>query len=152
MLLRVFPEATVVQTHRDPRVSLASYLSMVAHARGILSDAVDPAEIGRHWTRKSLRMVDCGMQARAGAKDRRFIDVSYYDLTNDPIAELRRICEETGVGFDDQAEREASRWMQANPQNRFGRHTYRLGDFGLSERDVDEAFSSYRDAYAIPIE
>jgi len=152
VFLRVFPEATVVQTHRDPRVSLASYLSMVAHARGILSDAVDSAEIGRHWTRKSLRMVERGMQAREGAKDRRFIDVSYYDLTSDPIAEVRRICEQAAVGFDADAEREASRWLQENPQNRFGRHTYRLGDFGLSGQDVDEAFSSYRETYAIPIE
>lgn len=152
LFLRVFPEATVVQTHRDPRVSVASYLSMVAHARGIFSDAVDPGEIGRHWTRKSLRMVERGMQARRGTSDRRCMDVSYYDLTRDPIAELQRICEQVGVGFDGEAEREASRWMQANPQNQFGRHTYRLGDFGLKEQDIDETFATYRDTYAIPVE
>ena len=152
VFLRVFPEATVVQTHRDPRVSLASYCSMVAHARGVLSDHVDPGEIGTHWFVKSHRLVQRSMEARERAKDRRFIDVSYYDLTRAPIAELRRVCEQVGVGFDSEAEREAGQWMEANPQNRFGTHTYRLGDFGLSEQDVDEAFASYREKHAIPIE
>ena len=150
--LGVFPDATIVQTHRDPRIALASFCSMVAHARGMLSDDVDPDEIGKHWCRKTCRMVQRSMQARVGAQAHRFIDVSYYDLTRDPIAELRGICKQAGIAFDDEAEREAARCMRANPQNRFGRHTYRLGDFGLSEQIVDEAFSSYREKHAIPFE
>ena len=47
VLLRVFEGSTVVQTHRDPRIALASFCSMVAHGRGMFSDQVDPAEIGR---------------------------------------------------------------------------------------------------------
>ncbi len=148
----VFPDATIVQTHRDPRVALASFCSMVAHARGMLSDDVDPDEIGKHWCRKTRRMVQRTMQTRVDAEAGRFIDVSYYDLTRDPIAEFRGICKQAGITFDDEAEREATRCMKANPQNRFGRHTYRLGDFGLSEQIVDEAFSSYREKHAIPFE
>ena len=149
---RVFPDATIVQTHRDPRIALASFCSMVAHARGILSDCVNPNEIGEHWYAKTRRMVQRSMQTRVGAEAGRFIDVSYYDLTRDPIAELRGICKQAGIAFDDEAEREAAQCMKANPQNRFGRHTYRLGDFGLSEQNVDEAFSSYREKHAIPFE
>ena len=147
-----FPDATIVQTHRDPRIALASFCSMVAHARGMLSDCVNPNEIGQHWYRKTRRMVQRTMRARVDPEARRFIDVSYYDLTRDPIAELRGICKQAGIAFDDEAEREAARCMEANPQNRFGRHTYRLGDFGLSEQSVDEAFSSYREKHAIPFE
>ena len=150
--VRVFPDATIVQTHRDPRKAVASFCSMVAHARGILSDHVDPLEIGEHWFRKTRRMVQRSMQTRVGAEARRFVEVSYYDLTRDPIAELRRICEQAGIAFDDEAEHEAARCLQANPQNRFGRHVYRLSDFGLSEQMVDEGFSSYREQHAIPFE
>ena len=42
--------------------------------------------------------------------------------------------------------------MAANPQNRFGKHHYRLEHFGLSEQVMDETFAAYRDAYAIPFE
>ena len=34
----------------------------------------------------------------------------------------------------------------------FGTHNYRLADFGLSEQVMNEAFSSYRQAHAIPFE
>ncbi len=152
VFLKVFPDATIVQTHRDPRVALPSFCSMVAHGRGIFSDCVEPWEVGRHWCRKTRRMVELTMQARDAAEGARFLDVSYYDLLKDPIAELRRICRYTGIGFDDNAERAAAKYMRANPQNRFGKHIYRLGDFGLTEEIVEEAFSAYRQKHAIPFE
>ena len=152
VFLRVFEGATVVQTHRDPRIALASFCSMVAHGRGMFSDQVDPAEIGRHWCRKTHRMVERAMQVRAGSPASQFVDVSYYDLVADPISEVRRICEAAGVGFDETAEREAEQFMAANPQNRFGTHDYRLEDFGLTEQGIDGTFAAYREAYAIPFE
>ncbi len=148
----VFPDATIVQTHRDPRKTVASFCSLVAHARGMLSDRVEPLEIGEHWLQKTCRMVQRSMQTRELAGPDRFIDVSYYDLTRDPITELRRICEQVGLAFDDEAEREAARCIEANPKDRFGPHNYQLGAFGLSEETVDETFASYRDEYAIPFE
>ena len=152
VFLKVFPEATVVQTHRDPRIAVASFCSMVAHGRGMLSDYVKPGEIGKHWFRKTHRMVQITMQTRAGADPGRFVDVSYYDLTRDPMTELRRICAHAGIGFDDQAERQAEEYLQANPQHRFGKHAYRLEDFGLSRETVDEAFACYREKHAVPFE
>ena len=152
VFLKVFPEATVVQTHRDPRIALASFCSMVAHGRGMLSDYVNPGEIGEHWFRKTSRMVQFTMQARADADPGRCVDVSYYDVTRDPMTELRRICAQAGIGFDDQAERKAEQYLQDNPQHRFGRHAYRLEDFGLSRDAVDEAFACYRKGHAIPFE
>ena len=152
VFLKVFDGATVVQTHRDPRVAVTSFCSMVAHGRGMFSDYVDPAEIGRHWCYKTRRMVELAMKTRAEAPEGRFVDVSYYDLIRDPIAQLRRIYEVAGVDFDDGTTALAEQYVAANPQNRFGKHHYRLEDFGLSEDVMDEAFAAYREAYAIPFE
>ena len=147
-----FESATVVQAHRDPRVTLASFCSMVAHGHGIFSDSVDAVEIGRHWRYKTHRMVERAMQARAGSPAGQFVDVSYYDLIADPINEVRRVCEAAGVGFDGTAERHAEQFLAENPQHRYGKHDYRLEDFGLTEHGVDETFAAYREAYAIPFE
>ncbi len=152
VFLKVFPDTTIAQTHRDPRIAVASFCSMVAHSYGIFSNDVDPTEIGNHWCRKTQRMVDSAMQTRAETDTGQFADISYYDLLRDPIAEVRRICELAGIGFDSQAERAATRYLEANPQNRFGTHNYRLADFGLSEQVMDEAFAAYRKAHAIPFE
>ncbi|WP_419944939.1 SDR family NAD(P)-dependent oxidoreductase [Candidatus Poriferisodalis sp.] len=152
VLLRVFEVATVIQTHRDPRIALASFASMVAHGRGMFSDRIDPAEIGRHWSAKTHRMVDRAMTVRAESPPEQFVDVSYYDLMADPIAEVRRICEHAGIPFDERVSQAATQYLEANPKNRFGRHDYRLGDFGLTDDMVDETFAAYREAYAIPVE
>ena len=149
---KVFAGATITQTHRDPRVTLASFCSMVAHGRGIFSDSVDPTEIGRHWCYKTHRMVERAMQTRAETSTERFVDVSYYELMADPIVEVRQICDQAGIGFDSNDERAARQYLAANPKNRFGKHDYRLADFGLSEQVVDETFAAYRKAHGIPIE
>ena len=152
VFLKVFPEALVVQTHRDPRKTVPSFCSMVAHGRGIFSDAVDPREIASHWLRKTQRMVESAMQTRVTANPDQFIDVSYYDLMDDPIGQLRRITERAGIAFDGEAVETAEQYLKANPQNRFGRHSYRLDDFGLDEETIDRAFSAYRARHAIPVE
>ena len=152
VFLKVFPAATVVQTHRDPRKTMASFCSMVAHNRGIFSDHVDPKEIASHWSRKARRMIELAIRSRAKADADRFVDVSYYDLMKDPIGELRRIYLKAGVDFDAEAARQARAFMKRNPQNRFGRHVYRLSDFGLSEEIIEDHFSFYREKYGIPFE
>jgi hypothetical protein len=150
--MKVFPEAVVVQTHRDPRKTLPSFCSMVAHSRGIFSDAVDTREIARHWCRKTRRMVELTMRTRDGMNPDQCIDISYYDLLENPVAELRRILQRAGIGFGDEAVRRAERYLEAHPQNRYGKHTYHLADFGLSEAQVEEYFSLYRERHGIPIE
>ena len=152
VFLKVFPTATVVQTHRDPRKTMPSLCSMVAHNRGMFSDHVDPREIARHWSRKTRRMIELTIQSRAKADADRFIDVSYYDLMKDPVAELHRIYRKAGVDFDAEAARRAETFMKRNPQNRFGRHVYHLSDFGLSEEIIEDYFSFYREKYEIPFE
>ncbi len=152
VFLKVFPDAVIVQTHRDPRRTLPSFCSMVAHTRAIFSDAIDPGEIAGHWFRKARRMVERTMQIRDGLNPDPCMDVSYYDLTRSPVAELRRIARRAGIGFDDEAVRTTEQYMNANPRNRFGKHNYNSSDFGLNEEAIEQHFSFYRERYAIPFE
>ena len=151
-VLKVFPEATIVQTHRDPQMALPSFCSMVAHSRAIFSDRVDPVEIGDHWRRKTRRMVELTMETRAAADSERFIDVSYHHLMDDPIVQLERIHDRVGFDFDQEAERIARQYLKKNPKNRFGKHAYRPGDFGLDREVVERQFADYRARHAIPFE
>ena len=152
LFLQIFPGALIVQLHRDPRKTLPSFCSMVAHGRGMFSDAVNPYEIGVHWSRKTRRMVECCMRTRDSLDPDQCIDVSYYDLADDPIGQLRRIYDRAGLTFSNVAVRIAEQYVRDHPQNMFGRHTYRLADFGLDEEAIDRDFASYRRRYDIPFE
>ena len=155
-LLAVFPDARVVQTHRDPVKTLASFCSMIAHGRGVFSDDVDPHEVGAHWSRKTRRQVDRAMAARDARAARggggAFLDVSYYDLMADPMIQVQRIYDFIGRPLDEQVRGLMLASRRANPQHRHGEHRYRLEDFGLDRDRVEAGFAAYRERHAIPHE
>ncbi|MCY4428325.1 MAG: sulfotransferase [Halieaceae bacterium] len=149
---KVFPEATVVQTHRDPRKTLPSFCSMVAHGRAMFSDHVDPHEIGRHWRAKTCRMVDRAIEHRSQMDPDTIMDVSFYDLMDNPLKQFQRICRQAGIECDNEAVAEGENYLRLNPRDCFGRHAYDMADFGLSEALIEDSFSGYRQLYEIPIE
>ena len=152
VVLKVLPETIVVQTHRDPGIALASFCSMVAYARGMLSDRVDPSAIAAHWSRKVHRGVGLAMEVRQSAGPGRFVDVSYYDLLRDPVTELRRVYEASRLEFGPAAEAAATAALASNRQHRYGRHLYDPGDFGISRKSIERCFASYRARFDIPAE
>jgi hypothetical protein len=143
VLLEVFPDATLVWTHRDLGEVVPSFCSMLAHARGVFSDHVDPREIGRSWLRKGARMVARALEVRERAPER-FVDVRYEELVRDPIAVLRTIHERAGSCFTREAEQSARDRLRKERKDRHGAHVYRLADFGLDRGDLDRAFEGYR--------
>ena len=152
VVLEVFPTATIVQTHRDPLKTIPSFCSMVAHGRGLFSDRVDPREIGSHWLAKTTRLVELTARVRQAADPRRFVDVSYYDLVNDPMAELAKVYERAGIPFGPDARQAAERTASRNVQHRYGRHVYDAGSFGLTREAIENSMAAYRQRHGIPIE
>ena len=149
VILDVVPDVRIVQTHRDPKESIPSFLSMVAHGRGILSDHVGPREIGAHWMRKILRMMERSIAVRRSAGDGVFVDVSFRDLIADPLGELRRIYQAAGIGFTSEAEEAAKAVSGRDRKNRYGRHVYSPTSFGLDGETIDEVTDFYRRAYRL---
>jgi NAD(P)-dependent dehydrogenase (short-subunit alcohol dehydrogenase family) len=148
-LLAVFPDAVIVQTHRDPQATTPSFCSMVAHGRGVFSDDVDPREVGRHWLRKVRRMIDRSLDVRDNGAAASFVDVSYYDLVRDPLGEVQRVYTHAGLDLAPRAI-EAMRALSARDvQHRHGRHVYDAHDFGLSTPQVEQTFTDYRTRFAI---
>ena len=144
--LRVFPNATVVQTHRDPLKTIPSFSSMVCHARSIFSDQVDPREAARHWLEKIERMVQRSMQSRSMAHHANFVDVHY------GLDVLRKIYGCANVEFDKRDEASALTCLRQNVKDRFGKHVYGLTEFGLNREIVERKLGFYRKHYAIPYE
>lgn len=148
-LLSVFPDAVIVQTHRDPQATMGSFCSMVAHGRGVFSDAIDPREIGSHWLRKVRRMIDRSLAVRDAGAQASFVDVSYYDLVADPLAQVRRIYAHSGRELTPEAEAAMRQVRERDTQHRYGRHAYSARDFGLSPARIEETFSDYRARFGI---
>ena len=151
VVLKHFPDATIVQTHRDPRKTMPSFCNMVAHSFGIFSDRVETGEIADHWIRKVRRMLQKSLEVRAIEPDR-FYDVSYYDLKERPLKILAGLWNRLGVEFGEIERKSAEQCLAANQKDRFGRHEYQLSEFGLDVCTIESEFGAYRAQFDIPVE
>jgi NAD(P)-dependent dehydrogenase (short-subunit alcohol dehydrogenase family) len=149
VLLDVFPEAHVIQTHRDPRKTMGSFCSMVAHARGVFSDHVDTHEVAEHWVRKVRRLMERSIAVRERRGNARFVDVAYADLIADPVAQVERIYASAGLDWDASVREAVEAVAARDTQHRYGRHVYRLEDFGLDDARIEAELGFYRERYAI---
>jgi len=147
VLFAEFPDAKIIWTHRDPIITVASLCSMVSHAYGIMSDVVDPHEIGRHWSRKIGRMMDRAVAYRDQAGDQAFLDINYDDLVADPIGQVRRTEQFLGWNFPNKTESGMRDRLVQHQRHRYGKHIYRLEDFGLDEAELKERYSGYRERF-----
>jgi hypothetical protein len=86
---------------------------------------------------------------RDGGQAGSFVDVSYYDLLQDPLGEVRRIYARAGLELTPAAERAMRAVLERDRQHRYGRHVYRCRDFGLSPTLVEEAMGAYRARFDI---
>jgi hypothetical protein len=151
-LIEVFPRATLVHTHRDPLKTSPSLFSMLTHLQMIFSDEVDPNRVAEHWLGKIENMARRTMATRDRVGDRGFIDVSYYDLIEDPIPEVERIYDFAGAELSPEAREAMRASRKVNKQHKYGRHKYALADFGMTEDDVERRIAAYRARFNVPYE
>jgi hypothetical protein len=151
-LLEVFPNATIVHTHRDPLKTSASLFSMLTHLQMIFSDDVDPNRVANHWLHKIENMARRTMATRDRVKDKGFIDVSYYDLIKDPIPQVEHVYEAAGAKLTPAARSAMEASRKVNKQHKYGRHKYSLADFGMTKDDVESRIAPYRARFSVPYE
>ena len=148
-LLEVFPDALLVQTHRNPTQVLASVSSLMSAMRSSVSDAVDPRAIGR----EQLDAWTWGMERTMAVRDRlpegRVVDVRYEDTVADPVGTVRRVYEHFDLDFTPAVETGVQDYLAANPRDKHGSHRYTLEEFGLDRDEVDAAFAAYRARFGV---
>lgn len=150
-LFREYPDARVVQTHRDPLRVVASLASLVAVLRSMASDAIDRHEIGREWTELLAR----GLARATAVRDARppdapaIFDVHFRELMRDEIGMVRRIYAHFDLELSADAEARMRRFLAANPKDKHGAHRYTLADAGLDAAAERERYRAYEERYAI---
>jgi hypothetical protein len=88
-LFKVFPETTVITTHRDPLSTVPSYCSMVNSLIHMNSDQVDDIEFGRFTEKRWAGFLERYEAARQRIGPHRFIDIKYEDLVKAPLEQAR---------------------------------------------------------------
>lgn len=146
-LLATFPDATVVQTHRDPVKVTASVSAMIAYGRRSGSAHIDPRAIAATWADRIAWMLDRSTERAEG--DDRFVDVHLADLQADPIGTARRVLAAAGRDLSPVAEQRMQRWLAANPRDKHGEHRYVPEELGLDPDRLRARFEAYTDRFQV---
>jgi hypothetical protein len=93
-LFAVFPDAAVIQTHRNPVEVLKSSADLTRVLRGLYGPAGEPGEIRAREARVLAEGTERFMEFRDGHPElaERFIDVKYTELVGNPVGTVRRLC------------------------------------------------------------
>jgi hypothetical protein len=143
-LLAAYPDALVIQTHRDPGTAIASVASLTAQATAGWSEVFTGDVIGRDQLELWASGLERFSVARARHDQDRFFDVRYEDLVADPVGVAEAVYAHFGLPFTGAA----AGAMQALATERVTgspgtapAHRYALADFGLTDADVTARFS-----------
>ncbi len=153
-LLAIYPDARIVQTHRDPLQVVASLVSLITTLRGLGSDAVDPHEIGLDWTERLAAGLRLASEARERASGgaARFFDVHFRDLVGREIEQVQRIYEHFELTLSPEAEARMRRFLAENPRDKHGTHRYSLAFAGLDAERLRPAFADYQKRFGVASE
>ena len=154
-ILRLYPDAIIVQTHRAPLSFVASGCSFSELLRRSGSDHVDRAQVGQDWM-DMLAVYTLTFEAdRARLEPQhpgQFLDFHHDDFVADPWPCIEAVYRACGQELAASARQRMSDWLAANPRGKHGRHEYRLEDYGIRRDDVDALFSDYVQRYGLTME
>jgi hypothetical protein len=147
VLLKVFPDANIVQTHRDPESFMPSVCSMHATFKRVYKQKVNYRRIGKIQLDLMKNFLDRAMEARSVADPKRFFDVKYADMVADPFGTAHRIMEHFGYPEKAGYDARMTAWLAENRQDKHGKHAYTLEQFGLDAETIRTTFSKYRQRF-----
>jgi len=142
-LLEVFPDACIVQTHRDPALAIPSVCGVIHparcffHARTVAATTVGPREL-ELWAYSEERAT----RVRA-ARPERFLDVRHTDFRRDPLGTVRGIYARFGLVLEPAIEARMQAWAARQSDVRQEQHRYTPEQFGLTRGQVRERFADY---------
>ena len=144
-MISVFPDAKIIQTHRDPIKTVPSFCSMCANLFEPLTTNFDKVFIGKHWSNKLTRALNHCMNI-SEQHPNNFLDLEFLNMIKDPIDEMKKIYEFIGESFGEKTEVAMEAWREEN-KHEMGAHKYSLEEYDLTESQINDNFAKYQQKY-----
>jgi Sulfotransferase family len=152
VLFSVFPDAQIVQTHRNPVAVLKSCIRLLEVLQGVFARPMNRQERGMREARMLADAMDRFIRFRETHPELagRFLDVSYDALVADPIAAVRRIYEHLERPLTQTAVEAMERFVATRTRYQRRGRAPTLADLGLGDGSEANRFKRYCSFFGIP--
>jgi hypothetical protein len=148
VLRAVFPDATMVITHRDPVAVIQSAITMMAYGQRLYRKRVEPEGLIRYWTDRIEHLLRACVRDRALWPESQSIDVPFDTFMADDVAMVEKILAKAGLPVTDATRSSLAAYMARHPRGKEGQVTYHLErDFGVSPDSLRRRFGFYFEAF-----
>lgn len=154
-LLAEYPDAIVIQNHRDPLKVVASISALGASLREMTTDHFDVRTLATQYGEDILVGCDRALEARADGifAPGQVVDIRYQDFRHDPIATIAGIYDQIGLDLTAEAEAAMRAFLIAHPGDQAGSlKRYSFADTGLDEAGMRERARAYQEYFDVESE
>jgi hypothetical protein len=148
-ILKVFPDANIILTHRNLKEVLPSLTSLFMMSRKPSNrfgkEQLSLAMQEHAWIIGN--MINKALSVRNEQNESHFIDICYKDLTMDPIQTVKKIYEYFHYPYSVEFEARIQQWLKENPQGKHGRHNYSIYQKLLTDQMIEDNFSKYNEQF-----
>jgi hypothetical protein len=153
-LLAEYPDALLVQTHRDPLRIIASLGSLVPTLRSLASDGVSGPEASAEFADYIIEGLDRSLEARRDGTvpAGQVVDSQFAAFMADPLATVGAIYDQFGFELTAETERRMRTFIETHPSDQHGGHRYTFAATGLDEAELRARTRAYQSAFEVPSE
>jgi len=153
LLFATYPDAWVVQTHRDPAKTMPSTVSTTALVQWLRTDQIDLVKLAAAIEATfAFALNDVAERRAKQALPDRFVDVHFQDLLRDPVATLRRAYERMGRRFTGEHAEAIRRYLAEKPKGKFGVHPYTPEEWGFTAEGLRQSLAPYVSHFGVALE
>jgi hypothetical protein len=145
-IMRVYPDALLVFTHRDPIAALQSIVTQLAYVIRTRERTVDPNWYFEYWTDRVERLLRAYVADVDRIPPHQRLDVRFDELTADDLGTARKVHAAAGIEFDGELESNLTNFLTTHERHRYGAIDHDLRrDFGADVGALRERFAFYTD-------
>ena len=144
-----FPDATFVQTHRDPVRITASLAVMIAYGSRMQQRGADVEEVARYWSARTEDFLRAGVRDRDLLPESQVLDVHFNEFMTDMKGTVKRVLKFAGHPYTEETDQAIDRFLVENPRGKHGLVDYRLEDLGIDPEERRRALAFYRERFGV---
>ncbi|WP_307787739.1 sulfotransferase [Mycolicibacterium sp. S2-37] len=143
VLARVFPDAVVVFTHRDPVPVALSMIAMITYSARMHRSPVPVEHIAASWIDRLERMLGRLIDDRQAVGPQCSTDVRFDDFMADELGVAQQIYDLAGEPLTPDCRSAMNEYLAGHHRGRLGRVATSCEMFGLDETQLQERFAPY---------